>query len=160
MASDVATLTKAQAKAEVKRLAGEIAEHDGLYYQHDAPVISDSDYDKLRRRLEAIEKRFPDLVTAATPSVKVGAAALEKFGKVKHRVAMLSLNNAFSTAEVDDFIARVRRLLGLPPDEPLEFTAEPKIDGLSVSLRYDKGHLVEAATRGDGYEGEKDRKSV
>jgi DNA ligase (NAD+) len=152
--SDVAALTKGQAKAELKRLAEEIAEHDRLYYQHDAPVISDSDYDKLRRRLEAVEKRFPDLVTAATPSGKVGAAALEKFGKVRHRVPMLSLNNAFSTEEVEDFAARVRRLLGLAPDEPLEFTAEPKIDGLSVSLRYDKGLLVEAATRGDGYEGE------
>src|SRR5688572_29533577 len=136
--SDIAALTKAQAKAELKRLAEEIAEHDRLYYQHDAPVISDSDYDKLRRRLEAVEKRFPDLVTAATPSAKVGAAALEKFGKVRHRVPMLSLNNAFSTDEVEDFVARVRRLLGLAPDEPLEFTAEPKIDGLSVSLRYDK----------------------
>jgi len=152
--SDVAALTKGQAKAELKRLAEEIAEHDRLYYQHDAPVISDSDYDKLRRRLEAVEKRFPDLVTAATPSAKVGAAALEKFGKVRHRVPMLSLNNAFSTDEVEDFVARVRRLLGLAPDEPLELTAEPKIDGLSVSLRYDKGLLVEAATRGDGYEGE------
>ena len=152
--SDIAALTKGQAKAELKRLAEEIAEHDRLYYQHDAPVISDSDYDKLRRRLEAVEKRFPDLVTAATPSGKVGAAALEKFGKVGHRVPMLSLNNAFSTDEVEDFVARVRRLLGLAPDEPLEFTAEPKIDGLSVSLRYDKGLLVEAATRGDGYEGE------
>ena len=153
-ASDVAVLTRAQAKAELKLLSEEIAEHDRLYYQDDAPVISDSDYDKLRRRLEAIEKRFPDLVTAATPSAKVGAAALEKFGKVKHRVPMLSLNNAFSTSEVEDFVARVRRLLGLGPDAPLEFTAEPKIDGLSVSLRYDKGALVEAATRGDGYEGE------
>jgi DNA ligase (NAD+) len=152
--SDVAALTKAQAKAELKRLAAEIAEHDRLYYQHDAPAISDSDYDKLRRRLEAIEKRFPDLVTAATPSVKVGAAALEKFGKIKHRVPMLSLNNAFSIAEVEEFVARVRRLLGLAPDTSLEFTAEPKIDGLSVSLRYDQGLLVEAATRGDGYEGE------
>ncbi|HKG75857.1 MAG TPA: NAD-dependent DNA ligase LigA [Aestuariivirgaceae bacterium] len=152
--SDVAALTKGQAKAELKRLAEEIAEHDRLYYQHDAPVISDTDYDKLRRRLEAVEKRFPDLVTAATPSAKVGAAALEKFGKVRHRVPMLSLNNAFSTDEVEDFVARVRRLLGLAPDEPLELTAEPKIDGLSVSLRYDKGLLVEAATRGDGYEGE------
>jgi len=152
--SDVAALTKGQAKAELKRLAEEIAEHDRLYYQHDAPVISDTDYDKLRRRLEAVEKRFPDLVTAATPSAKVGAAALEKFGKVRHRVPMLSLNNAFSTDEVEDFVARVRRLLGLVPDEPLELTAEPKIDGLSVSLRYDKGLLVEAATRGDGYEGE------
>ena len=153
-ASDVAVLTRAQAKAELKLLSEEIAEHDRLYYQDDAPVISDSDYDKLRRRLEAIEKRFPDLVTAATPSAKVGAAALEKFGKVKHRVPMLSLNNAFSTSEVEDFVARVRRLLGLGSDAPLEFTAEPKIDGLSVSLRYDKGALVEAATRGDGYEGE------
>jgi DNA ligase (NAD+) len=153
-ASDVAVLTRAQAKAELKLLSEKIAEHDRLYYQDDAPVISDSDYDKLRRRLEAIEKRFPDLVTAATPSAKVGAAALEKFGKVKHRVPMLSLNNAFSTSEVEDFVARVRRLLGLGSDAPLEFTAEPKIDGLSVSLRYDKGALVEAATRGDGYEGE------
>jgi DNA ligase (NAD+) len=150
----VEALTKAEAKAELKRLAKDIAEHDQLYYQEDAPVISDRDYDALRLRLDTIEKRFPDLVTPETPSAKVGAAALEKFGKIRHRVPMLSLNNAFSTTDVAEFIARVRRLLGLGADDALEFTAEPKIDGLSVSLRYDGGVLIEAATRGDGFEGE------
>jgi DNA ligase (NAD+) len=150
----VEALTKAEAKAELKRLAKEIAEHDRLYYQEDAPLISDRDYDALRLRLDTIEKRFPDLVTPETPSAKVGAAALEKFGKIRHRVPMLSLNNAFSTTDVAEFIARVRRLLGLGADDALEFTAEPKIDGLSVSLRYDGGVLIEAATRGDGFEGE------
>jgi DNA ligase (NAD+) len=151
---DVAKLSKAEAKGEVKRLAKEIADHDRRYYQEDAPVISDSDYDSLRLRLDAIEQRFPDLVRPDTPSAKVGAAALEKFGKVRHRVPMLSLNNAFGNEAVEEFVARVRRLLHLKADMTLEMTAEPKIDGLSISLRYDKGLLIEAATRGDGYEGE------
>jgi DNA ligase (NAD+) len=152
--ADVAKLSKAEATAEVKKLAKEIAEHDRRYYQEDAPVISDSDYDALRLRLDAIEQRFPDLVRPDTPSAKVGAAALEKFGKVRHRVPMLSLNNAFAKEDVEDFVGRVRRLLNLKADATLEMTAEPKIDGLSISLRYDNGLLVEAATRGDGYEGE------
>jgi DNA ligase (NAD+) len=152
--ADVGKLSREEAKAEVKKLTKEIARHDKRYYQEDAPVISDSDYDALRLRLDAIEQRFPDLVRPDTPSAKVGAAALEKFGKVRHRVPMLSLNNAFANEDVEDFVARVRRLLNLKADMTLEMTAEPKIDGLSISLRYDNGSLVEAATRGDGYEGE------
>ncbi|HYM98350.1 MAG TPA: NAD-dependent DNA ligase LigA, partial [Aestuariivirgaceae bacterium] len=152
--ADVGKLSREEAKAEVKKLTKEIARHDKRYYQEDAPVISDSDYDALRLRLDAIEQRFPDLVRPDTPSAKVGAAALEKFGKVRHRVPMLSLNNAFANEDVEDFVARVRRLLNLKADMTLEMTAEPKIDGLSISLRYDEGSLVEAATRGDGYEGE------
>jgi len=152
--SDVNKLSHAEAKAEVKRLAKEISEHDRRYYQEDAPTVTDAEYDALRLRLEAIEQQFPELAGPESPTAKVGAAALEKFGKVRHRVAMLSLSNAFSTVEVQDFVARIRRLLRLEPGATLEFTAEPKIDGLSISLRYDKGVLVEAATRGDGYEGE------
>jgi DNA ligase (NAD+) len=151
---EVAKLGKAQARAEIKRLSEEIVKHDKLYYQEDAPVISDAEYDALRQRLEEIEKRFPELAAAESPTAKVGAAALEKFGKVKHRVPMLSLSNAFAEEEIDDFIARVKRFLKLPSDAVVEFTAEPKIDGLSISLRYDNGVLVEAATRGDGFEGE------
>jgi DNA ligase (NAD+) len=151
---EVAKLGKAQARAEAKRLAEEIVKHDKLYYQEDAPLISDAAYDALRQRLEAIEKRFPELAAPESPTAKVGAAALEKFGKVKHRVSMLSLSNAFAEEEVHEFIARVKRFLKLPPDAAVELTAEPKIDGLSISLRYDNGLLVEAATRGDGFEGE------
>ena len=152
--ADAAKLSKAEAKAEAKRLAKKIAEHDRLYYQEDAPVISDADYDALRLRLEAIEQRFPELASPESPTAKVGAAALEKFGKVRHRVPMLSLSNAFSNDEVVDFVARVRRFLKIGAEAALEITAEPKIDGLSISLRYDNGVLIEAATRGDGYEGE------
>jgi DNA ligase (NAD+) len=152
--ADAAKLSKAEAKAEAKRLAKKIAEHDRRYYQEDAPVISDADYDALRLRLEAIEQRFPELAGPESPTAKVGAAALEKFGKVRHRVPMLSLSNAFSNDEVVDFVARVRRFLKIGAEAALEITAEPKIDGLSISLRYDNGVLIEAATRGDGYEGE------
>jgi len=142
------------ARAEHARLAEEIAGHDKRYYQDDAPTLSDADYDALRRRYEALEAEFPELVTPESLTQKVGAAPSEKFAKVRHKVPMLSLGNVFSDVEVEDFVARVRRFLGLAADAPLAITAEPKIDGLSCSLRYEKGVLVQAATRGDGFEGE------
>ena len=147
-------LTQAQAKTELKRLAQEIAAHDERYYQNDAPTISDADYDALRRRNAAIEARFPALVLADSPSRRVGARPARGFAKLRHAVPMLSLDNAFSDEDVTDFVDRIRRFLRLPADEPLAFTAEPKIDGLSLSLRYEGGRLVNGATRGDGVEGE------
>jgi DNA ligase (NAD+) len=150
----VAALTEAQAKAELKRLAGEIAEHDRRYYQEDAPIVSDAAYDALRERNAAIEARFPALIRADSPSRTVGAAPAQKFAKVRHAVPMLSLGNAFSEGEVADFVERVRRFLRLKEDEPLAITAEPKIDGLSCTLRYEGGKLVSGATRGDGEVGE------
>jgi DNA ligase (NAD+) len=147
-------LTEAQAKAELLRLAREIAEHDRRYYQDDAPSVSDAEYDALRQRNAAIEARFPGLVRADSPSRRVGAAPAGRFAKVRHSVPMLSLDNAFSDDDVREFAARIRRFLRLPEDERLVFTAEPKIDGLSCSLRYEAGELVRAATRGDGSVGE------
>lgn len=135
-------------------LSAEIAEHDRRYHGEDAPTISDAEYDALRRRLETIEARFPDLVGTGEASASVGAKASDKFAKVRHVVPMLSLGNAFSDEEIGDFVERVRRFLGLSGDEPVAFTAEPKIDGLSLSLRYEGGRLVTAATRGDGEVGE------
>ena len=151
---DVDTLTKAQAKVELKRLALEIEEHDRRYYQEDAPKISDAAYDALRRRIETIENRFPDLVSSSSPTQKVGAAPSGRFAKVRHAVPMLSLGNAFSDEDVADFVERVRRFLKLETEEIPAIVAEPKIDGLSLSLRYEHGELVRAATRGDGFEGE------
>ncbi|HMN73723.1 MAG TPA: NAD-dependent DNA ligase LigA [Rhodoblastus sp.] len=142
------------ARAEHTLLGAEIAEHDKRYYQEDAPTISDADYDVLRRRYEALEAAFPELHAAGSLTKKVGAAPSQKFAKVKHAVPMLSLGNVFSDEEVHEFVARVRRFLGLKDDAPLAFTAEPKIDGLSCSLRYERGELTNAATRGDGFEGE------
>jgi DNA ligase (NAD+) len=150
----VGDLTQAQAKAELKRLAQEIAEHDERYYQHDAPTISDADYDALRIRNAAIEEQFPALVRADSPSARVGAKPARGFAKRRHAVPMLSLDNAFSEQDVTDFVDRIRRFLRLSADEPIAFTAEPKIDGLSLSLRYEHGELVSGATRGDGLEGE------
>ncbi len=150
----VDALTEAAAKAELKRLAAEIDEHDRRYYQDDAPTVTDAEYDALRRRNEAIEARFAHLVRPDSPSVRVGAAPAGKFAKVQHAVPMLSLGNAFSAEEVAEFVGRVRRFLKLGAEEPIDFTAEPKIDGLSMSLRYEDGLLTVAATRGDGAEGE------
>jgi DNA ligase (NAD+) len=147
-------LDERQAKAELKRLAAEIAAHDKRYYQEDAPTISDAEYDALRQRNAAIEARYPHLVRPDSPSRRVGAAPAAKFAKVHHAVPMLSLDNAFSDADVRDFIGRIRRFLRLPEDEEIVFSAEPKIDGLSISLRYEDGELVTGATRGDGSVGE------
>src|SRR6202158_2918535 len=151
---DVAQLTKAQAKVELKRLALEIESHDKRYYQEDAPQISDAGYDALRRRFNAIEARFPDLVTSDSPSQKVGAQPSGRFAKVRHAVPMLSLDNALAEADVLDFVARIRRFLRLGEDDEIAFSAEPKIDGLSMSLRYENGELITGATRGDGSGGE------
>src|SRR6185437_14132556 len=142
-------LTQAEAKAELKRLVAEIGAHDKRYYQEDAPTVSDAVYDALRRRNEAIEQRFPDLVHADSPSRRVGAAPAQKFAKVRHAVPMLSLGNAFSAEDVTEFVERIRKFLRLKEDEIVAFTAEPKIDGLSCSLRYERGVLVNGATRGD-----------
>lgn len=147
-------LTTEQAAEELERLAAEIAEHDKRYHGDDAPTISDAEYDALRNRNAEIEERFPDLVRADSPARKVGAAVSEKFEKVRHAVPMLSLDNAFSDDDVRDFVQRVRRYLRMPEDKALSVTAEPKIDGLSLSLRYENGRLVSAATRGDGQVGE------
>ena len=151
----VEALTLEQAAAELQRLAGEIAFHDARYHGEDAPVISDADYDALRQRNAAIEARFPELMRSDSPSERVGAAPADGFGKVTHAVPMLSLDNAFADEDVRDFVGRVRRFLKFDPlMGELAVTAEPKIDGLSLSLRYEKGVLVSAATRGDGSVGE------
>src|SRR5215216_4940813 len=150
---DVAKLTKAQAKVEHTRLALELETHNKRYYQEDAPVISDAEYDSLRQRFNAIEDRFPDLVTPESPSQKIGAAPSGRFKKVRHALPMLSLDNAFAEQDVLDFVGRIERFLKLS-DDKIDFSAEPKIDGLSMSLRYEGGELVTAATRGDGAEGE------
>jgi DNA ligase (NAD+) len=153
-AAPAADLTEAQALDELTRLADEIASHDIAYHQQDAPTISDGDYDALKRRNLEIEARFPHLVRENSPSLKVGAERSEQFQPVEHGVPMLSLDNAFSDEDAVDFDARIRRFLRLSADEPVGYTAEPKIDGLSCSIRYEKGHLVQAATRGDGRVGE------
>jgi DNA ligase (NAD+) len=150
--TDTSKLT--DARAEHARLQEEISGHDTRYYADDAPTLSDGEYDALRRRYEALEAEFPELVTPDSLTQKVGAAPSEKFAKVRHKVPMLSLGNVFSDIEVEEFVTRVRRFLGLGADAPLAITAEPKIDGLSCSLRYESGQLVQAATRGDGFEGE------
>ena len=150
----VTKLGEKEAATELERLAREIAAHDKRYHAEDAPTISDADYDALKKRNSAIEAKFPQLIRADSPSRRVGYAAVEKFGKVKHGVPMLSLDNAFDDEDVTDFVDRVRRFLNLPVDEELAFTAEPKIDGLSASLRYEDGKLVLGATRGDGAVGE------
>jgi len=150
----VEDLTILEASAELAELAGEIARHDRAYFEQDAPHISDAEYDALRRRNEAIEQRFPELIREDSPSRRVGAGVAEKFGKIRHAVPMLSLANGFSDEDVQDFVGRIRRFLNLDDGEEVALTAEPKIDGLSISLRYENRKLTQAATRGDGFEGE------
>ncbi len=153
-AISVEDLTEADAAAELERLAGDIAHHDALYHGKDAPEISDADYDALKRRNDAIEARFPALVRIDSPSRHVGAAPSETFAQITHARPMLSLDNTFSQEDVQDFVAGIYRFLGRLPDQSIAFTAEPKIDGLSMSIRYENGRLVSAATRGDGTTGE------
>ncbi|MET0222271.1 MAG: NAD-dependent DNA ligase LigA [Tardiphaga sp.] len=152
IASDISTLTKPKAKIELMRLSLEMEAHNKRYYQDDAPTVSDADYDALRHRVEAIEAKFPDLVAKDSPTQTVGAAPARGFAKIQHAVPMLSLGNAFSDEEVAEFVTRIQRFLKL--DEIPAIVAEPKIDGLSLSLRYENGELVRAATRGDGFTGE------
>ena len=150
----VESLSPLEARIEWQSLADEIAAHDVRYHQKDAPVISDAEYDALRRRYDAILAAFPELQKEATAIARVGAKPAEKFSKIRHAVPMLSLANTFSDEEVGDFVDRVRRFLDRPNQKEIAFTAEPKIDGLSCSIRYEKGQLKFAATRGDGQEGE------
>ena len=153
MKDEIPQLTEEEAEAEIARLTEEVRRHDIAYHRHDAPEISDAEYDALKRRLLALEAAHPELIREDSPTAAVGAAPAEGFGKIRHRVRMLSLGNAFAEDEVRDFVARIGRFLHLK-DQAIRFTAEPKIDGLSLSLRYERGRLVEAATRGDGEEGE------
>jgi DNA ligase (NAD+) len=147
-------VSKGEAAAEIKRLSAEIHRHDALYYQNDAPEISDADYDALRKQLESLEQKFPEFAHSESPTQNVGAAPVSAFGKVRHDVPMLSLSNAFADEDVADFTTRIRRFLNLADTTALDVVAEPKIDGLSISIRYEKGQLIQAATRGDGAEGE------
>ncbi|MBX2854116.1 MAG: NAD-dependent DNA ligase LigA, partial [Rhodobacteraceae bacterium] len=153
-AIDVKALTEEEAAAELARLAAEIAPHDDAYHRDGVPTISDAAYDALKRRNDAIEARFPFLKRADSPSNRVGAAPSEKFAKIRHRAPMLSLGNVFNAEELAEFISGVRRFLSLEENVEIAFMAEPKIDGLSLSLRYEGGTLTQAATRGDGAEGE------
>jgi DNA ligase (NAD+) len=151
---DVADLTEQDAATELAYLAKEIARHDRLYYQRDAPEISDAEYDALRRRNAAIEARFPHLIREDSPSSRIGGAPEGGFAKIRHRVPMLSLDNAMNAEEFGEFCARARRFVGLAATAPLALVAEPKIDGLSINLTYEAGRFIRGATRGDGTEGE------
>ncbi len=152
--SDVALLSEEQAAAELAVLAEQLLEANTAYHTEDAPTISDAEYDTLKRRNAAIEAQFPNLKRDHSPSDQVGAAVASGFGKISHDVRMLSLGNAFTDEDVSEFDTSIRKYLGLAADAPLTYTAEPKIDGLSLSLRYENGILVQAATRGDGAVGE------
>jgi len=153
--TDIESLTEADAANELMRLAKAIAHHNKLYHAEDSPEISDADYDALVRRNNAIEAAFPHLIHADSPNAQVGAAVeASPLAKVAHAVRMMSLDNAFAAEDVEEFVARVRRFLALGEEEAIALTAEDKIDGLSCSLRYEKGELVQAATRGDGMVGE------
>ena len=150
----VEELSPEQAKREIKSLSQEIRIADAQYYGEDNPTLDDATYDGLRQRLIALEAAFPEFITKNSPTQTVGAKTSSRFGKIKHSIPMLSLDNAFSGDDVEEFVARIKRFLNLPHDTALDFTAEPKIDGLSASIRYEKGRLVSGATRGDGQTGE------
>ena len=150
----VDSLTKEQAAIELERLAREISTHRRAYFEEDAPTLSDAEYDALERRNRLIEQRFPALIRVDSPSKSVGSTASTKFTKITHQVSMLSLDNAFHDSDVVDFLGRAQRFLGVEDQSALACTAEPKIDGLSLSVRYEKGQLKHAVTRGDGKEGE------
>ncbi len=152
--TSAAELTPAQAEQRIAALSAFVAQANLDYHQQDAPTISDADYDCAKRRLQALETAFPDLAQPDSPSTQVGAAPSDAFGKVAHAQRMMSLENAFAEDEIADFVTRIRSFLNLPPVTELSFTAEPKIDGLSLSLRYEGGRLTQAATRGDGMIGE------
>ncbi|NHF72312.1 NAD-dependent DNA ligase LigA [Paracoccus xiamenensis] len=152
--ADPKTLTEAQAADRIAALTDIVTQANLDYHQSDAPTISDADYDRAKRALAALEEAFPALASADSPTRQVGAAPSEAFGKITHAQRMMSLENAFAAAEIDEFVARIRNFLGLGAGAELDFTAEPKIDGLSLSLRYEAGRLVQAATRGDGTVGE------
>ncbi len=154
MMTDPASLTEAEAANRLMRLAREVAKHNRLYHDQDAPEISDADYDALIRENNALEAAFPYLIRADSPNAQVGAAATSALKKVPHAVRMMSLDNGFADEDIAEFAARVRRFLALAEDAPVAMTAEPKIDGLSCSLRYEQGELMLAATRGDGTTGE------
>ena len=149
---EVKDLTAEQAAAELERIAAEMAKADIAYYQDDNPGLTDAEYDSLKRRNQQIEERFPELIRADSPSKRVGAAVKSGFGKIPHRFPMLSLGDVFSLEEVDEFVMGVKRFLNV--SENIEFMAEPKIDGLSFSARYEHGRFVQGATRGDGTTGE------
>ena len=148
-------MSEAEAANELMRLAKAIAHHNKLYHAHDAPELSDAEFDALVRRNNDLEAAFPHLVRADSPNAQVGAAVeASPLAKVTHAKRMMSLDNAFADEDVEDFVGRVRRFLNLPVDAQVALTAEDKIDGLSCSLRYENGVLVQAATRGDGQVGE------
>ena len=152
--TDIVGFTDADAKSELEKLSALLAKANMDYHGLDTPTLDDAEFDRLKQRNAALETAFSHLVRADSPSVQVGAAPSDRFSKVTHSVAMLSLSNAFEDTDVEEFDARIRKYLGISASEPLAFTAEPKIDGLSLSLRYENGTLVQAATRGDGYVGE------
>ena len=152
--TDISDLTEADARSELKKLAALLGKANADYHGMDAPTFDDAEYDRLKRRNSKLEAAFPKLMRKDSPTTKVGAVPSDGFSKVTHAVAMLSLSNAFEDDDVEDFDIRIRKYLGIEKDIPLSYTAEPKIDGLSLSLRYENGVLVQAATRGDGAVGE------